>query len=89
MHIHKNGKKVKELQSLRFYIIFPCNLYYGPAIPLLSNYLKEISMRAPSKDLDNSVHMKPQTGNSPHLSAGKHLMECYGTADSYSGETPE
>lgn len=47
IHIHKIGKKIKELQSLRFYIIFPCNLYYGPAIPLLSNYLKEINVKAP------------------------------------------
>jgi hypothetical protein len=66
-------------------MIFLCNLYYGPAIPLLSNYLKEINMKAPLKDLDNHVYMKPQTGNNPHLSAGKHLMEYYRTADSYRG----
>lgn len=68
--IHKNGKKIKELQSLRFYIIFPCNLHYGPAIPLLSNYLKEINMKDPLKDLDNNVYMKPQTENNQRLSIG-------------------
>lgn len=63
-------KKIKELQSLRFYIIFPCNLHYGPAIPLLSNYLKEINMKDPLKDLDNNVYMKPQTENNQRLSIG-------------------
>lgn len=84
MHIHRNGKKNKRITISEVLHYFPCYLYYGPAILLLSNYLKEISMNAALKDVDNNVYMKPQAGNSPYLSADKHRMEYYRSADGYS-----